>query len=188
MMTFQFRIQIMGITKPPVWRRIEVDAATTFEEFHGIIQYAFGWEFSHLYLFSEMGFRSSFQIQDPALANDGIGEDGDSTKSQLKDIFKKEKQRYIYIYDFGDSWEHKITLEKISDAQGTFPVCLAGKGKCSPGDCGGVRAYQSLKEAINDPEHPDHGGFRDWVRHEEEDVRDPKEFDVKEFNSALKNY
>lgn len=186
MVTFQFKIQILEIAKPSVWRRIVVDADTTFEEFHEIIQYAFGWEFSHLYLFSEKGYYSPFQIQDPDLATYDLEEVGDSTKIKLKDIFKKEKQTYIYIYDFGDSWEHKITLEKISDTPITFPVCTAGKGKNPPEDCGGVWAYQGLKEAINDPEHPDHEEFRDWLGLEDEQVWDPKEFDIKEVNSILK--
>lgn len=76
----------------------------------------------------------------------------------------------MYIYDFGDSWEHKITLELISEVQTKFPVCIAGKGKCPLEDCGGAWAYQDLKGTLNDPDHPDHKEYRDWLGLEDEDV------------------
>jgi hypothetical protein len=37
----------------------------------------------------------------------------DERKVYLKDIISKPKDNLIYEYDFGDSWEHKIVLEKI---------------------------------------------------------------------------
>jgi hypothetical protein len=35
-----------------------------------------------------------------------------------------------YVYDFGDRWEHTITLEKVVDADPavTYPTCLTGRG------------------------------------------------------------
>ena len=50
-MTYQFKIQIKGITKPPVWRRVLVPDTFTFQQFHFLIQEVFGWENVHLYVF-----------------------------------------------------------------------------------------------------------------------------------------
>jgi hypothetical protein len=35
-----------------------------------------------------------------------------------------------YVYDFGDWWEHTITLEKTLDADpaASYPTCLTGRG------------------------------------------------------------
>ena len=65
-MTLQFKIQINGITKPPVWRRVIVPETFTFERFHYVIQAAFGWENCHLYEFYEKSFGSQSFIGIPS--------------------------------------------------------------------------------------------------------------------------
>jgi hypothetical protein len=39
-------------------------------------------------------------------------------------------------YDFGDSWEHVILVEKILPPEPgvKYPVCLTGRGACPPED------------------------------------------------------
>ena len=64
-MTYQFKIQIKGITKPPVWRRILVPDSITFQQLHFVIQEAFGWENAHLYSFSDKAYGGSFYISEP---------------------------------------------------------------------------------------------------------------------------
>ena len=61
-MTYQFKIQIKGITKPPVWRRVLVPDSITFQQFHFVIQEAFGWENAHLYSFSDKAYGGSFYL------------------------------------------------------------------------------------------------------------------------------
>lgn len=185
-MVFQFKIQIEQITNPPVWRRIKVGSDTNFSEFHEIIQVVFGWSFSHLYQFSEKGFASHFQIQDLEMADEEFGEVGDADKIRLRDIFEKEKQTYRYIYDFGDDWNHKITLEKILKENIDYPICVAGKGKCPPEDCGGVWGFAEFKEAVNDPRHPEYEEFREWLGLEDNEIWDFEEFDLEEVNDELR--
>lgn len=187
-MTFQFKIQIKGITKPPVWRRIQVDANTSFKEFHAIIQVAFGWTFSHLYLFSEKGYTSQFQIQDAEFTDEWSNENADAEKVKLKDIFKKEKQTYTYIYDFGDDWIHTITLEKISNEKLLFPICLAGKGQCPPEDCGGVWGYEDLKSLMNNPTEPEYEEYREWLGLEKGEKWDATAFDLDEVNGIFQDW
>ena len=140
-MGFQFKVQLVGLSKPPVWRRLLISENASFEQFHQAIQNTFGWYDSHLYSFSEKGYLSNECIErqyegyDPE-EYDKISADAEEIK--LKNIFFKEKQNYIYTYDFGDDWEHKITLEKITEKQVRKTKCLAGKGKCPPEDCGGL--------------------------------------------------
>jgi hypothetical protein len=42
------------------------------------------------------------------------------------------------VYDFGDSWQHEITLEKAvePDPAVTYPVCVDGRGDAPVEDCG----------------------------------------------------
>jgi len=62
-MTFQFKIQLQNVSKPTVWRRVLVPSEITFDDFHYIIQDAFGWESEHLYSFSPSGYGSSPLIE-----------------------------------------------------------------------------------------------------------------------------
>ncbi len=62
-MTLTFKIQLKGVTKPPVWRKVKVPDSISFHEFHLVIQDAFGWGNSHLYQFSPTGYGSSPLIQ-----------------------------------------------------------------------------------------------------------------------------
>ena len=184
-MTLQFKIQINGITKPPVWRRVIVPETFTFERFHYVIQAAFGWENCHLYEFSEKGFGSQSVIGMPS--DDDWKPVTDSSKITLKKIFKKEGQAYTYIYDFGDSWQHKITLEKITDDNISKASCIEGKGECPPEDCGGVWGYEEIKNIFaSEPDSDEANEFREWLGLEKNETWDPNTFDLAEANKKLR--
>jgi Plasmid pRiA4b ORF-3-like protein len=110
----------------------------------------------------------------------------DEDDFQLSDLLKKEKDSILYEYDFGDSWEHKIVLEKILpvDADVEIPCCIKGRRACPPEDCGGVWGYQNLIEAIEDPSNPDHDEMLEWVG----EAFDPEAFSIEETNHYLAEY
>lgn len=162
-MIFQFKIQIKGITKPPVWRRITIPAHYTFDQFHIAIQVAFGWSNSHLYQFSKSGYSTPPFITIPE-EEVWIGDAAkiDSLKTKLSDVFSEEKQKFTYIYDFGDDWTHSIVLEKITDEHSLFPQVLAGKGACPLEDIGGVWGYEDFKEGKIGGSEEDYQEFLEW--------------------------
>ena len=175
-MIYTFRIQINNITKPPVWREVSVPAQFTFEQFHLVIQEAFGWYNCHLYQFSEQGYGSSFIISVPS--EDDWTEVKDSKKIKLNKIFHSINQKYVYIYDFGDDWIHKITLKEISKENSLVATLLKAKGACPPEDCGGPWGYQNLLKIINDPKHPEYEEMRDRLCLEEEETWDTEDCDI----------
>ena len=161
-MAFLFKIQIQGISKPPVWRKLSVPEHFTFNRFHNVIQAAFGWNGSHKYEFSPSGWGSSPTIGSQHEKYFGDGPDLDSETITLGEIFKEEKQKFTYIYDFGDDWNHIITLEKITDQKLLQASCIDGKGANLPEDCGGAMDYPDFLEAIRDPSHPQHDDMIEW--------------------------
>lgn len=183
-MTFQFKIQLKNLSKPTVWRRILVPETFTFHELHNVIQSVFPWDNYHSYQFSPSGYGSM-----PLIALNSkeyqVDLNMESSETALKDVFKTEKQTYTYIYDFGDDWIHKITLEKILPEKIAKPICIKGKGKCPPEDCGGVWGYQDLLEIISDPKHYEYTEMRDWLRMEDDEIWDVNEFDLDEVNDGL---
>ena len=151
---YQLKIQLQG-SKPPIWRRVEVLSDITLDTFHEVIQAAMGWDDSHLH-----NFEQNDRIFEPD--NDSMGdgfdmEGEDESKFTLEQLLTTPKEKLEYTYDFGDSWDHTITLEKIlePDAKVQYPRCTKGKSACPPDDCGGIWGYYEMLEAIKDPEHPD---------------------------------
>jgi hypothetical protein len=190
-MVFQFKIQIKGITKPPVWRRIAVPANFTFLKFHLVIQKAFGWENYHLFEFYDNGRYSDIHIsaltENDPFGLDTFSEITDASEIKLSAIFKDNYRKFFYVYDFGDNWEHVITLESISNDKQKTAICLSGKGACPPEDCGSTFGYEDIKEVFETkPESKEADGYREWLGLDKGEVWNPGAFDIEEVNMYLK--
>jgi Plasmid pRiA4b ORF-3-like protein len=101
----------------------------------------------------------------------------------LSAVLQRAGAKMIYIYDFGDSWEHSILLEKRLPAEPhtTYPVCTGGQFACPPEDCGGVLGFYDLLDALADPSHPRHDELCDWIDGE----FNPEAFSVDQVNRFL---
>ena len=111
-------------------------------------------------------------------------EDVDYKYKKTSDLLKKEKDKVIYEYDFGDGWEHDIKLEKILpyDDKTEYPVCLDGKMNCPPEDCGGIGGYYRLLEILKDPEDEEYESYMEWLG----GPFDPEYFNKDGVNELLK--
>jgi Plasmid pRiA4b ORF-3-like protein. len=145
-MVYQFKIKLRGVSKPPVWRKVEVPAHFTFQKFHFVIQAAMGWYCEHLYQFSKQPYTC------PVIAEseeDIFNEpDYDAAKYRLKDYFEEFPltKKFVYTYDFGDDWQHECILEGTLPDNRLFAICTAGKGACPEEDCGGPWGWEEMKE------------------------------------------
>ena len=148
-------------SNPPVWRRVVVRSDMTLDRLHLVIQMAMGWTDSHLHQF-QVG-RTCYGVSDPDLE---FGyEMLDEKCYTVADLAPAVKNKFIYEYDFGDSWEHEIRLEKTlpPDIKFKHPLCLAGANACPPEDCGGITGYCELLAAMTDPEHEEHETMKEWI-------------------------
>ncbi len=139
-----------------------------------------GWYDSHLHDFDIDGGR--YVGRSPY--GEDMGMEGmDEAKYRLCEVVSAEKTKFNYQYDFGDSWDHVLLIEKIIPAA-SLPqlfVCLAGKGSCPPEDCGGIWGYCQLLETLSNPKHPEHKDMKEWIGGE----FDPDSFDVETVNKRL---
>jgi len=176
---YQIKITLIG-AKPPIWRTVLVPGDIKLGAFHNVIQHTMGWENCHLHQF--IANNVFYGVPDDEFGMDTKNE----TKYKLSQLLTKEKESIIYEYDFGDSWEHKILLEKITplDTKTVLPVCLKGKRACPPEDCGGIWGYEELLETISDPKHPDHDDMLEWLG----GSFDPEEFNLEDINDDLAEY
>ncbi len=171
---YQIKATISDIS-PPIWRRIAVPDSMSLESLHLVLQRAFGWENYHLHSFEIGG------VEYGPDDDDDWGMKLESEATARVGFLLKEGMTFSYLYDFGDSWEHKLKVEKVTDpVPGThYPVCLAGRRACPPEDCGGVWGYQNMLEALSDPSNPEHDDMLEWVG----ENFDPEKFKPVEFKS-----
>jgi hypothetical protein len=174
---YQLKITLRD-SKPPIWRRVLVTGSINLYELHEVIQIVMGWTDSHLHQFIIGG--ECFSLPDP----DAMRPLKDELSFQLKQVAPQEKAKFIYEYDFGDSWEHQILVEKISqpDPEISYPICIKGKRACPPEDVGGMWGYEEFLEALNDPYHQKHDMFLDWWGQQ----FDSEAFDLEETNLGLR--
>lgn len=176
----QLKIVLNNI-HPTIWRRILVPDSATFHELHLIIQAAMGWGNSHLHEFNV----NDSLIEDPKQAEDEERKYFNSRKTPLSEFLEKEKTKFYYLYDFGDCWEHIISVEKnFKNDKIKIPTCIGGEGSCPPEDCGGSGGYENFLEALADKNHPEHNYMKKWIGGD----FDREYFDLKETNSALTKY
>lgn len=174
----QLKITLKG-TKPPIWRRVLITDNITFETLHRIIQSSMGWYNCHLYEFS-LGFNTSIGIQYEGFYEDIL----DARKIKVSKYLNEKGDKIVYSYDFGDNWEHVLTVEDVGPVISSqeYPSCIKGKGNCPPEDCGGVWGFYELLEKINNPKDPEHKEMLEWLG----EGYDPTEFKIEEVNRRLK--
>lgn len=190
MKAYQFLLTLEGV-EPVVWRRFVIPAETSFKRLHDTIQFAMGWQDAHLFEFAfEREQRRLEIVEDEEMYEQHIFEQMEAFKNQHKKIENEFEKRYVerlmtremrlatktklpkyveeytefvYLYDYGDSWLHRIKLEKIVlDYEVGYPVLLEGAGACPPEDVGGAGGYLEFLEAWNDPTHEQHQDMKRW--------------------------
>ncbi|MBV8772236.1 MAG: plasmid pRiA4b ORF-3 family protein [Deltaproteobacteria bacterium] len=166
---------ILRAIRPPIWRRLEVPSRASLRELHHAIQAAMGWGDQHLYAFEVDGR----QYGDPARVDDVT----DDTQLTVLGIMRSGVKRFNYIYDFGDTWEHQISIEGKRAAIGgrRYPTCVAGKRNCPPEDCGGIWGYRDFLAALANPSDPKAEDWSDWM----EGDFDPEEFSIERVNARI---
>ena len=155
-------IRLKG-SKPAISRKLVVPDDMNLSKLHRLIQVAMPWENCHLYEFKVGNNRWI----------DGLAEIDYEDEMNFKvdewsiaDIIERTGQTKItYIYDFGDYWEHTISVGAIVEPTPNeiYPKLLAAKGVCPPEDCGGMGGYYHLLSVLNDPNDEDHEEMQEWL-------------------------
>jgi hypothetical protein len=176
---YQLKVVLIG-SEPPIWRRVLVPAGIKLSSLHRAMQVLMDWTDDHQHQFTVLAKPRS--RADP-------GRDvhpADESRFRLCDVAPTPGSELIYEYDFGDSWEHLITVEKARPQDRetpSHPVCLAGERACPPEDCGGVRRYTWIVKALRDPVHPERG---ELVERYGPDF-DPEDFSIERVNARLES-
>lgn len=167
---------------PPIWRRLWVDGSVSLAKLHHFLQAAFGWHDSHLHEFriGELVYRK------PDAEMDSPDYPIKDEKRTVLSKLVRAGDRFTYIYDFGDHWEHEIEVESIEKVDAIAPGDCGIKGgarSAPPEDVGGIGGYMDfLDEILSRPLSAEGKRLHGWAGGR----FDPELFDQRAANAAIK--
>lgn len=179
---YQLKIILNG-SAPEIWRKILVNEDINLHKLHEVFQAVMGWEDDHMYVFKINGKKYEGQ---PEYDEEDEKENKVTRGKNLNQLIDKENQEFLYVYDYGDNWEHRIILEQITEKEPDkfYPVCVAGENACPPENTGGILGYYNQLERLKKGE----------LSEDEIDVTfgdeefNPEEFDIEHTNEELREY
>ena len=171
------RVELRG-TDPLIWREVEVPTSITLKVLHDVLQAVMGWFDYHLWEFTIGKQRYGLPMDEDW----GTAPRKEAAKVRLRDVLKPRKTTIDYLYDFGDSWEHRLTVTRVrpGDPQASYPRYVGGERNAPPEDCGGIPGFYDMLDALADPGHPNHADATEWV-----DDYDPDTVDELPIKDAL---
>ncbi|MDB5152199.1 MAG: plasmid pRiA4b family protein [Mucilaginibacter sp.] len=170
-------------TSPVIWREILVPKNYNFYKLHHCIQVAMGWTTSHLFEFIAEGYKIGILYE----SMDDYDESNfiDSRNIKLMDLIQEPGETFKYEYDFGDGWEHTVSIEQFvtMENEQQLPICIGGELKCPPEDCGGYHGYYNFLSIMSNKHHPEYKETKMWFGGK----YDSNEFNQDKVNKKMKN-
>jgi hypothetical protein len=150
------RITLLDLDPAP-WREILVPLSMSLKGLHDVIQASFLWHDAHLW---------EFEIEDRRFGPEADSFMGERTYKaanlKLTRLRDGAITDFLYTYDMGDHWGHRVQILETCDADAPLPRFVAGKWRCPPEDVGGFPGFADFLDALADPRHPEHRHLLDW--------------------------
>jgi energy-converting hydrogenase Eha subunit E len=164
---YELDVRLASVS-PPVWRRFQIRAGATFLDLHHAIQFACGWDDSHLFRFSTPDGQPIAR----AAYDGGFGDQEPDAETVLLSSYFGRHDQCVYEYDFGDGWMHEIVVRERIDRPVAFHQRLVdGRRAFPPEDCGGLYGYEQCVDVATGA--ADSEGLGEWLGD-----WDPEHFDV----------
>lgn len=172
---YQLRIEI-EMEGYEIWRRVLVPSTYSFRHLHKIIQTVFDWQNYHLHMFEAK--KTGAKVKEIVADDDpetlewidlDLYDILQERFTALEDIFP-DHEEVVYEYDFGDSWRHKIILEKVVQADSFRASFLEGVGERPPEDVGSSWGYHEYKRVMANPYDPEYESMKLWSESQKERV------------------
>lgn len=122
--TYIFKVSLSN----SVWRIVKLSHKNTFHHLHKIIQKAFEFDDDHMYgFYNGVSYRSGKEFYSGSPM--GVSDEYEELTIEEANFYKGKQ--FIYLFDFGDSWEFKITIiDFIENEENDFlPEILDSKGE-----------------------------------------------------------
>ncbi len=183
-MTFVDRIARVRIEleriDPAIWRRVDVPLTTSLRGLHEIIQAVMLFGNYHLFQF-DIGDKR-YGMPDPGWDYGSATIDAKNTR--LGALIERDVDQISYTYDFGDNWQHSITIETVAaaDPATDYPRFIEGARRAPPEDVGGVPGFEEFLAAMTKPRHPQRKRWMTWYGR----VFDPEDIDLPTIDARIR--
>lgn len=173
----RIRIALDGID-PTVWRIVEVPLTTSLTGLHEVIQAVMLFDDGHLFQFDVGDTR--YAIPDPEWED--VRKTVDAGTMQLGTLVDRGVGSLSYTYDFGDNWQHTVTIETITDTDRAldYPRFIDGSRRAPPEDVGGIPGFEQFLDAMAKPRHPERRELLRWYGH-----FNPDDIDLPEITARI---
>lgn len=142
---FTFRVELKY--EPEIWRRIAIRGDQTLDQLHQTIFEAFDRDDEHLYSFylPPPGLRGRVRRKDIVEYTHSVAVDNaaawddeakvfDAAEATIDSLQLKRGRKFEYLFDFGDNWEHVLTVEQTDGLpdRKKYPRILERHGASPP--------------------------------------------------------
>ena len=144
-MIYEFRVSFAR----DCYRVIQCGSNHTFDDLHLVIQHAFNFDNDHLYAFFMDGKRwSNNSINSPYSDEPPFADD-----VRIGGTYLRVKQKFLYLFDFGDEWLFNITLQsvRVGELASPWPIITESVGKAPD-------------------QYPSYDGEEDWDDSDDEEI------------------
>lgn len=154
--TLVLKIQMKDVTKPPMWREVEIPANYNFMRLHEVIQEVTGLEDSHLWQFNVKAYDESLQIgvemdQENPFSPGLDYITHDAAETPVTQFLQQKGDKLEYVYDFGDDWIFVVEVKDVIDKKTEYPVCRKYKSDLNAiEDFRGVWAYKEARQDLGE--------------------------------------
>ena len=198
-----YRLRIhMDLSCDQVDRVITIPAEASFYELAQTILITFGWSGSHEHEFmipegykyfdfiTPADFRPVKTLilkeEDPELLDQYDPSEYEIRYEHTTKIYEafQETDKIVFTYDFGDNWDHMITLEEVLEEGEDHPVLLERIGTRPPEDIGGEDGYLEYRNIVSNPYNMEREAILAWARETKEPDRSMEE--INELLSKIK--
>lgn len=146
------KVQMQGVTKPPMWREIIVPADFNFSQLHYAIQAAVGLDNCHLWQFQRSAYQHGLAIGIPQRGEYGFGLDEcthDADETPITAFLSKKDDKLVYVYDFRVDWIFDIKVTGIIDRNGDTAICKRIKSNIQASEyMGNPMGYTEIRSLI----------------------------------------
>jgi Plasmid pRiA4b ORF-3-like protein len=108
-----------------LWRKIQIDKTASLDDLHYAIIDSFDFDDEHLYAF----FMDNKAWSNNCFCSPYDEEGPDASEVQLFELGLKPKDKFLYIYDYGDEWRFSITVFKELETIVDEPKVVQVKGE-----------------------------------------------------------
>lgn len=150
-------------------RVIDVPTHYNLWDLHVAIQDAMGWSDYHLHQFTFVSLKNREKVLTFSSPNEDDPDEPTSFNELLANhVVSMATYSAEYLYDFGDSWKHQLTLlETVPSDGGGYPRCIEGAYACPPEDCGSDEGYFRVLDIMSGNEESydeEISEMSDWLK------------------------